>query len=63
MFAAISRRKIDMPVDKVIAAVNALDLKLVSLENVEILQRMVPTDQEVIFIFLQLFVFLAFQLL
>lgn len=36
-----------MSVDKVIAAVNALDLKQVSLENVELLQRMVPTDQEV----------------
>ena len=43
-----------MPVDKVIAAVNALDLKQVSLENVEILQRMVPTDQEVSFIVLSL---------
>lgn len=41
-----------MPVEKVIAAVNALDLKQVSLENVEILQRMVPTDQEVNFIVL-----------
>lgn len=51
MLTAISRRKIDMPVDKVIAAINALDLKLVSLENVEILQRMVPTDQEVIFLY------------
>jgi hypothetical protein len=45
---AISRRKIEMPVDKVIAAVNSLDLKLLSLENVEILQRMVPTEQEVV---------------
>jgi len=27
--------------------VNALDLKQVSLENVEVLQRMIPTDQEV----------------
>ncbi|XP_049860745.1 formin-like protein isoform X4 [Schistocerca gregaria] len=43
---AISRRKMEMPVEKVIAAVNALDLKQLSLENVEILQRMVPTDQE-----------------
>uniref|UniRef100_A0A1B6L954 Formin-like protein n=1 Tax=Graphocephala atropunctata TaxID=36148 RepID=A0A1B6L954_9HEMI len=43
---AISRRKIEMSVDKVIVAVNALDLKQVSLENVELLQRMVPTDQE-----------------
>jgi hypothetical protein len=37
----------EMPAEKVIAAVNSLDLKLLSLENVEILQRMVPTDQEV----------------
>jgi len=36
-----------MPVEKVIMAVNALDLKVLSLENVELLQRMVPTDQEV----------------
>ncbi|XP_066998237.1 formin-like protein [Anabrus simplex] len=43
---AISRRKMEMPVEKVIAAVNSLDLKQLSLENVEILQRMVPTDQE-----------------
>lgn len=38
-----------MSVDKVILAINALDLKQVSLENVELLQRMVPTDQEVTF--------------
>ncbi|XP_011309780.1 formin-like protein CG32138 isoform X2 [Fopius arisanus] len=44
---AISRRKMEMPVEKVIAAVNALDLKVLSLENVELLQRMVPTDQEI----------------
>lgn len=37
----------EMPVEKVIMAVNALDLKVLSLENVELLQRMVPTDQEV----------------
>lgn len=43
---AISRRKMEMPVEKVIAAVNTLDLKVLSLENVELLQRMVPTDQE-----------------
>jgi len=40
-----------MPVEKVIMAVNALDLKVLSLENVELLQRMVPTDQEVRFSF------------
>ena len=44
---AISRRKMEMPVEKVITAVNALDLKVLSLENVELLQRMVPTEQEV----------------
>ncbi|KAK0174346.1 hypothetical protein PV327_010129 [Microctonus hyperodae] len=43
---AISRRKMEMPIEKVITAVNALDLKVLSLENVELLQRMVPTDQE-----------------
>lgn len=43
---AISRRKLEMPVDKVINAINMLDLKLLPLENVEILQRMVPTEQE-----------------
>lgn len=47
---AISRRKMEMPVEKVIMAVNALDLKVLSLENVELLQRMVPTDQEVWFL-------------
>ncbi|XP_066588389.1 formin-like protein isoform X2 [Prorops nasuta] len=44
---AISRRKMEMPVEKVIMAVNALDLKVLSLENVELLQRMVPTEQEI----------------
>nr|CAD7454436.1 unnamed protein product [Timema tahoe] len=43
---AISRRKIEIPVEKVIGAVNSLDLKVLSLENVELLQRMVPTEQE-----------------
>ena len=33
--------------ERVITAVNALDLKVLSLENVELLQRMVPTEQEV----------------
>lgn len=36
-----------MPVERVIVAVNALDLKQCPLENVEILQRMIPTEQEV----------------
>lgn len=35
-----------MPVEKVINAINMLDLKQLSLENVELLQRMVPTEQE-----------------
>ncbi|XP_065073581.1 formin-like protein [Ochlerotatus camptorhynchus] len=43
---AISRRKLEMPVDMVIKAINNLDLKQLSLENVELLQKMVPTDQE-----------------
>lgn len=45
--AAISRRKLDMPIDAVLNAINNLDLKQISLENVEILQKMVPTEQEV----------------
>lgn len=36
-----------MPITEVIAAINNLDLKKLSLENVEILQKMVPTDAEV----------------
>lgn len=44
---AISRRRMDMGVEKVIAAVNSLDLKTLPLESVEILQRMCPTEQEV----------------
>ncbi|KAH9632920.1 hypothetical protein HF086_002742 [Spodoptera exigua] len=43
---AISRRKLDTPVEKVIAAINSLDLKQLPLESVEILQRMVPTEAE-----------------
>lgn len=41
-----------MPVERVIMAVNSLDLKQVPLESVEILQRMIPTDQEVNFVLL-----------
>lgn len=33
--------------DLVIKAINNLDLKQLSLENVEILQKMVPTEQEI----------------
>lgn len=47
MVPAISRRRMDMSVDKVINAVNCLDLKTLPLESVEILQRMCPTEQEV----------------
>lgn len=36
-----------MQLEDVIRAVNALDLKTFSLENVEILQRMLPTETEV----------------
>lgn len=35
-----------MPVEKVIAAINSLDLKQLPLDNVELLQRMVPTETE-----------------
>lgn len=35
-----------MPIEKVINAINNFDLKQLSLENVELLQRMVPTEQE-----------------
>lgn len=35
-----------MTAEKVINAINLLDLKQLSLENVELLQRMVPTEQE-----------------
>lgn len=38
-----------MQLEDVIRAVNALDLKTFSLENVEILQRMLPTETEVSF--------------
>lgn len=43
---AISRRKLEIPVEKVILAINGLDLKQLPLESVEILQRMVPSEQE-----------------
>lgn len=43
---AISRRKLDLSVDVVIRAVNSLDLTVLKHEQVEVLQRMVPTEQE-----------------
>ncbi|VVD01131.1 unnamed protein product, partial [Leptidea sinapis] len=39
-------RKLDTPVEKVILAVNSLDLKQLPLESVEIVQRMVPSEAE-----------------
>lgn len=36
-----------MPIELVIRAINNLDLKQLSLENVEILQKMTPTEQEI----------------
>lgn len=36
-----------MSIDAVTHAINNLDLKQMSLENVEILQKMTPTDQEI----------------
>ena len=46
VFAAISRRKLEIQVDKVINAITMLDLKQLSLESVELLQKMIPTEQE-----------------
>ncbi|KAF2352706.1 Formin FH2 domain [Trinorchestia longiramus] len=44
---AISRRKLELSVETVTRAVNSLDLQTLHLDNVELLQRMVPTDTEV----------------
>lgn len=46
MVSAISRRKLEIPIDSVVKAINNLDLHLLSLENVELLQKMIPTEQE-----------------
>ncbi|CAL8095965.1 unnamed protein product [Orchesella dallaii] len=43
---AISRRKLDLSIDVVIRAVNSLDLTILKHDQVEVLQRMVPTEQE-----------------
>ncbi|KAK2180878.1 hypothetical protein NP493_421g02041 [Ridgeia piscesae] len=44
---AITRRKIDFTNEQLIRAINSLDLKTLSLEKVEILQRVIPNDQEI----------------
>ncbi|KAK2711270.1 hypothetical protein QYM36_012454, partial [Artemia franciscana] len=44
---AISRRKLEHPLETIVQAVNLLDLKTLKIDMVEILQRMVPTDIEV----------------
>lgn len=36
-----------MTADVVIKAINNLDLKTLSLDNVELLQKMIPTEQEI----------------
>lgn len=36
-----------MSIDAIIPAINSLDLKQISLENVELLQKMTPTEQEI----------------
>lgn len=36
-----------MPIEAVAQAIHSLDLKLISLENVEILQKMTPTEAEI----------------
>ncbi|CAG7723964.1 unnamed protein product [Allacma fusca] len=43
---AISRRKLDLPIETVVKAINALDLTVLKVEQVEVLQRMVPNEQE-----------------
>ncbi|XP_042901544.1 formin-like protein [Parasteatoda tepidariorum] len=43
---AISRRKVELPCDVVVRAINALDLTTLSQEYVEVLLRMVPTEAE-----------------
>lgn len=35
-----------MPVDKAIQSINSFDLRAFSLENVELIQKMVPNEQE-----------------
>jgi formic-like protein len=44
---AISRRKLELDVEAVIKAINNFDLKVLSVENVELIQKMIPTEQEV----------------
>ncbi|XP_076348576.1 formin-like protein isoform X2 [Tachypleus tridentatus] len=44
---AISRRKLELPIEVVVRAINALDLKTLIQEYVEILLRMVPNEKEV----------------
>lgn len=49
MFAisAISRRKLDQPIETVVRAINSVDLTVLKIEQIEILQRMIPNEQEV----------------
>ena len=43
---SICRRRLpDMPIPDLVRAINALDLKTLSVDTVEVLQRMVPLDQ------------------
>uniref|UniRef100_A0A336LP78 CSON009963 protein n=1 Tax=Culicoides sonorensis TaxID=179676 RepID=A0A336LP78_CULSO len=44
---AILRRKLDKSIEETIISVNNFDLRSCSLENVELLQKMMPTEQEV----------------
>lgn len=45
---SICRRRLpDMPIPDLVRAINALDLKTLSVDTVEVLQRMVPLDQEI----------------
>lgn len=44
---AIFLKKLNVEIDSVVKSINSLDLKSLSLEKVEILQKMIPTDDEV----------------
>lgn len=43
---AISRRKIEMSVADVVKAINNLDLKTLPIDQIDILQHFIPSDQE-----------------
>lgn len=46
-FLAIFLKKLSFPIEAVVKSINNLDLKSLSLDKVEILQKMTPTDDEI----------------